>query len=84
VTDQRPAVVSTTFALSGLTDGDDVRAVTDIVSTVPGVGGVAIELVSAGRATMFLKHQADVELDRSAIETALRSAGDYAVVPDRS
>lgn len=82
MTDQRPAVVSTTFALSGLTDDDDVRAVTDAVSAVSGVGGVAVELVPGGGATMFVKHPADVELDRSVVEAALQTAGDYAMLAD--
>lgn len=84
MSDRRSTVISTSYTLAGVSTEADVRRVMDQVSTVAGVGAVAIELVPAGGATMFLKHQADVELDRSAVETALRSAGDYAVVPDRS
>lgn len=83
MTDHSKALTSTSFDLSGVTSGDDVREVTDEVSTVPGVGGVAIELTPGGAATMFVKHKVDVELDRTAINAAVQRAGRFTVVAVR-
>lgn len=83
MTEPAAPLTSTLFDLSGVATSDDVRLVTDHVSAVPGVGGVAIELLSGSAATMFIKHKAEVELDRTAIAAAVEQAGDYGVVAVR-
>lgn len=70
-------MISTIFTVSGMDDSADARAVKDKVSTVPGVGAIATELVTGGGSMIILKHKEDVELDRAVIEAALREAGDY-------
>lgn len=69
-------MISTTYVVGGMTTGDDVLAVKDKVSGVPGIGAVAAEVVP-GRSTLILKHKDDVVPDRAAIAAALAQAGDY-------
>jgi len=70
-------MISTTYTVSGLTSAADVRAVRAKVSEVEGIGAVAVELVSGGESSLIIKHKDDVEPDHSAIEQAVRTAGDY-------
>ena len=78
-----PRLSTTAYELSGVGDDNDVNRVTDEMSTVPDVGAVAIEIAPGGGVTMFVKHKADVTLDRAAIDAAVRRAGKYAVVAER-
>ena len=70
-------MISTTYRVSGMETAEDARAIKDSLSTVPGIGAIATEIVPGGASTVILKHKDDVVLDRSAIEAALRRAGDY-------
>jgi hypothetical protein len=72
-------VISTSYPLAGVSTGTDVRRVVDEISTVSGVGAVAVELGAQGAATMILKHKPDVELDRVALGAALQKAGGYSL-----
>lgn len=72
-------MISTTYTVSGMTSAADARAVKDKLSAVPGVGAVATVLMPGGGSTIILKHKDDVELDRSAVEAALRKAGGYRI-----
>ena len=68
---------STIYTISGMTCDHCARAIKASVSTVDGVVGVAVEIVSEGESGLIFKHKDDVELDRSEIEAAIQRAGDY-------
>ena len=68
---------STIYMVSGMTCDHCARAIKDSVSTVAGVGGVAVEIVADGESRLIFKHKDDVELDRSEVEAAVHRAGDY-------
>lgn len=70
-------MISTDYRVTGMATAADARAVKDSLSAVPGIGAVATEIVPGGDSRVILKHKDDVELDRTAIEAAVRSAGDY-------
>ncbi|CAJ1587111.1 heavy metal-associated domain-containing protein [[Mycobacterium] wendilense] len=70
-------MISTIYRVVGMDRPADARAVKDSLSAVPGIGGIATEIVPGGDSKVILKHKADVVLDRSAIEAALRKAGRY-------
>ncbi|KAA0917952.1 heavy-metal-associated domain-containing protein [Dietzia sp. ANT_WB102] len=68
---------STIYLVSGMTCDRCARAIKDSVSTVTGVGGVAVEILPDGKSRLIFKHKDDVELDRSEVEAAVHRAGDY-------
>lgn len=70
-------MISTIYTVSGMTSAEDARVIKDSLSSVPGIGAIATELLPGGRSTLILKHKDDVELSRAAIEAALREAGDF-------
>ena len=70
-------MISTTYRVGGMSTAEDARAVEDELSAVPGVGAVATEIAPGRDSLVILKHKDDVELDRSALEAAVRKAGPY-------
>ena len=68
---------STIYTVTGMTCDSCARAIKDSVSTVDGVGGVAVEIIADGESRLIFKHKDDVVLDRSAIEAAVHRAGEY-------
>lgn len=68
---------STTYLVTGMTCDRCARVIKDKVSTVPGVGAVAVEIVGDGESRLILKHKENVELDRADVEDAVHRAGDY-------
>ncbi|WP_326548643.1 hypothetical protein QGN32_11255 [Mycolicibacterium sp. ND9-15] len=70
-------MISTTYRVGGMSTAEDARAVKDSLSAVPGIGAVATEIVPGGESVVILKHEEDVELDRSVLDAAVRKAGRY-------
>jgi copper chaperone CopZ len=70
-------MITTTFTVAGMDTPDDAQAVRNRLANVSGIGGIATEIRPSGEAVVILKHKEDVRLDRGAIATALREAGDY-------
>lgn len=73
-------MISTTYAVQGMTTPADARAVKDHLSDAAGVGAVVTEMFPAGNSLITLKHKDDVELDRAEIEAKVRKAGDYTLL----
>lgn len=71
------ALTSTTYPVTGMRTPSDARAIKDALATVPGIGAIATEIPADGPAVVVIKHKEEVALDRGAIETALRAAGDF-------
>ena len=61
------------FAVSGMTCGHCVSAVTEEVGGIAGVRGVEVSLVAGGTSTVHV--DADGRLDRAAVRAAVAEAG---------
>jgi len=72
---------TTTFRVDGMTCGHCVDAVTEELTALPGITGVAVELVTGGSSPVTVT--SDAPLDAAAVEAAVAEAG-YAVTPTRS
>jgi copper chaperone len=66
---------ATTFAVTGMTCGHCVAAVTDELSALPGVRDVSVDLVPDGTSTVTVTNDTPISLDQAA--AALNEAGDY-------
>jgi copper chaperone len=64
-----------TYAVSGMTCGHCVGAVTDELKSLPGVTDVHVELVAGGSSPVTVVSEAP--LDDVQVEAALDEAGDY-------
>jgi copper chaperone len=64
---------TSTFAVSGMTCGHCVGAVTEELRTLPGVTDVAVDLVAGGTSTVQVT--SDAELDRARVAEAVDEAG---------
>lgn len=62
-----------TYSVSGMTCGHCVSAVTEEVSTIPGVNGVEVELVKGGLSGVTVT--SDAPLDVEAVRAAVDEAG---------
>ena len=69
---------TTTIAITGMTCGHCVSAVTSELTALPGVEGVDVELVKGGASTATIS--SSTPLDASAVSDAVAEAG-YTVVP---
>ena len=65
----------TTFAVTGMTCGHCVVAVTEEISAVPGVTDVTVDLAPGATSTVYVTSDAGVTRDQ--ISAALDEAGDY-------
>ena len=68
-------VTTQTFSVTGMTCGHCVNAVTSELEEIPGVTGVAVELVAGGTSAVTV--DSDRPVDESAVSAALDEAGDY-------
>lgn len=66
---------ATAFAVTGMTCGHCVTAVTDEISALPGVTDVTVDLVPG--ATSTVRVTSDAGVTREQIAAALDEAGDY-------
>jgi copper chaperone CopZ len=71
---------TTTFAVTGMTCGHCVTAVTEELSALPGVTEVSVDLVAGGTSTVTLTSDTPIDLDR--VAAALDEAGDYRLATD--
>lgn len=62
-----------TYAVAGMTCGHCVTAVTDELTQLPGVTGVAIDLVAGGTSTVHVV--SDSTLDEASVRAAVDEAG---------
>ena len=65
----------TTFAVTGMTCGHCVAAVTDELSALPGVRDVSVDLVAGGTSTVTVTSDTPINPDQ--VAAALDEAGDY-------
>ena len=65
--------VSTTFAVSGMTCGHCVTAVTEELGKVPGVHSVTVDLVTGGPSAVRVV--SDTELAEAQVRAAVEEAG---------
>jgi copper chaperone len=72
--------VTTTFAVTGMTCGHCVAAVTDELSAVPGITEVSVDLVPGGTSTVSVA--SDGPVSREKVAAALDEAGDYHLATD--
>ena len=63
-------MTTTTYTVAGMTCGHCVSAVTEEVSTVPGVTGVEVDLASGG-----LTVTSEAPVDDTAVRAAVEEAG---------
>lgn len=68
-----------TFAVTGMTCGHCVNAVSSELKEIPGVTDVTIELVAGGTSTVDVT--SDAPVSESDVATALDEAGDYRLAP---
>ena len=66
---------ATTFAVTGMTCGRCVAAVTTELSALPGVTEVSVDLVAGGTSTVTVT--SDTPISRDQVGAALDEAGDY-------
>ena len=64
-----------TFAVTGMTCGHCVGAVTSELEKIPGVTGVEVELVAGGTSAVTVAGESPVE--EESVAAALDEAGDY-------
>lgn len=64
---------TTTYSVTGMTCEHCVTAVTDELSSLPGVTGVQVDLVSGGVSAVHVT--SDAALGRGAVEGAIDEAG---------
>jgi copper chaperone CopZ len=74
-TSQEASMSTQTFAVTGMTCGHCVSAVTSELQEIPGVTDVAVDLVAGGTSTVTVSSGQPVE--ESAVAAALDEAGDY-------
>jgi copper chaperone len=72
--------VTTTFAVTGMTCGHCVAAVTEELSAVPGVTEVSVDLVPGAASTVSVT--SDGPVSRDEVAAALDEAGDYHLAAD--
>jgi copper chaperone len=65
--------MTTDYAVSGMTCGHCVTAVTEELSALDGVSGVTVDLVSGGVSTVHVASEA--ALDQAAVRDAVDEAG---------
>ena len=68
-------MTATTYAVTGMTCGHCVHAVTEELTTLGGVTGVNVELVPGGASLVTVT--SDVPLPDEAVSAALDEAGSY-------
>jgi copper chaperone CopZ len=68
-------VITTTYAVTGMTCEHCVRAVSEELGRLPGVADVTVELVPDGESRVTVTNAAALPAD--AVRTALAEAGDY-------
>jgi copper chaperone len=68
-------VASATYRVTGMTCGHCVRAVTEELTSIPGVIGVSVDLVPDGQSAVTVS--SDAPPDAGAVAAALDEAGDY-------
>jgi copper chaperone len=71
---------TTTFAVTGMTCGHCVAAVTEELFAVPGVTDVHVDLVPGATSTVTLT--SDTPLSNDQVAAALDEAGDYRLATD--
>jgi copper chaperone len=71
---------ATTFAVTGMTCGHCVAAVTEELLALPGVTEVSVDLVAGGTSTVTLTSDTPTNLDQ--VAAALDEAGDYRLATD--
>ena len=69
-----------TFAVSGMTCGHCVAAVSAELSALPGVTEVSVDLVAGGTSTVTVT--SDSPISRDQVAAALDEAGDYRLATD--
>ena len=73
-------MTETTYAVTGMTCGHCVSAVTDEVGALPGVESVAVDLVAGGESAVTVTSAAGVDVE--AVRAAVDEAG-YVLVSRR-
>jgi copper chaperone len=73
--DMSITTATTTFAVTGMTCGHCVAAVTTELSALPGVTEVSVDLVAGGTSTVTVT--SDTPIGRGQVAAALDEAGDY-------
>jgi copper chaperone CopZ len=76
------ATHTSTYAVTGMTCGHCVSAVTSELSAVPGVQRVDVQLVVGGASSVTVDSVAPLTADQ--VEAALDEAGGYRLVTDAS
>ncbi|TPG37450.1 heavy-metal-associated domain-containing protein [Mycolicibacterium hodleri] len=74
------AITTSTYAVTGMTCGHCVSAVSEELSALAGVAGVSVELVAGGVSEVTV--MSDTELSRERVAEALDEAGDYRLADD--
>ena len=72
-TDRAPAALTTTYAVSGMTCGHCVSAVTEEIAEVAGVSAVVVDLVPGG--TSLVTVTSTAPLAEPAVRAAVAEAG---------
>jgi copper chaperone CopZ len=78
--DMGTTTAATTFAVSGMTCGHCVAAVSAELSALPGVTEVSADLVPDGTSTVTVT--SDTPISRDQVGAALEEAGDYRLAID--
>jgi len=78
--DMGTTTAATTFAVTGMTCGHCVAAVTEELSALPGVTEVSVDLVPDGTSTVTVNSDTPISLDQ--VAAALDEAGDYRLATD--
>lgn len=68
-------VTTAAFAVTGMTCGHCIAAVTEELSTLPGITAVAVDLVAGGVSTVTIT--SDTPVSRTQVAATLDAAGDY-------
>jgi copper chaperone len=78
--DMSTTTATTTFAVTGMTCGHCVAAVTEELSALPGVTKVSVDLVANGTSTVKVASDTPINLDQ--VAASLTEAGDYRLATD--
>jgi copper chaperone len=78
--DTKKDMSTATFAVTGMTCGHCVAAVTEELSALPGVTDVHVDLVPGATSTVTLS--SDTPISRDQVAAALDEAGDYRLATD--
>jgi copper chaperone len=78
--DMSNIAIATAFAVTGMTCGHCVAAVTEELSALPGVTEVSVDLVAGGTSTVTLTSDTPIDLDQ--VAAALDEAGVYRLATD--